>query len=87
MTPKRKKNALITGGAGFIGSYLADDLLEHGYRIYAIDNLSTGSLENIKHLRKNPNFIFEVGSIMDVQLMNRLRTPIRAILPRSATRL
>ena len=72
MTPKRKKNALITGGAGFIGSYLADDLLEHGYRIYAIDNLSTGSLENIKHLRKNPNFIFEVGSIMDVQLMNRL---------------
>jgi len=79
MTPKRKKTALITGGAGFIGSYLADDLLGRGYRIYAIDNLSTGSLENIKHLRKNPDFIFEVGSIMDIQLMNKLVEPCELI--------
>jgi nucleoside-diphosphate-sugar epimerase len=48
MTPKKKKAALVTGGAGFIGSYLAEELLSQGYRVYAIDNLSTGSLDNIK---------------------------------------
>jgi UDP-glucose 4-epimerase len=72
MTPKKKKAALVTGGAGFIGSYLAEELLNQGYRVYAIDNLSTGSLDNIKGLREHPDFNFVVGSIMDEPLMERL---------------
>ena len=49
---------LITGGAGFIGSHLCKLLLGCGYRVVAIDNLSTGWLENIEHLRPLPNFLF-----------------------------
>ena len=47
---------LITGGAGFIGSHLADRLLEMGEEVYAIDDLSTGSLKNVDHLQNNPLF-------------------------------
>jgi UDP-glucose 4-epimerase len=72
MNPKKKKSALITGGAGFISSHLAEDLLDRGYKVYAIDNLSTGSLDNIDHLQDNPNFTFEVGTIMDEELMEDL---------------
>jgi len=63
---------LITGGAGFIGSYLAEKLLELGCHVMAVDNLSTGKLENIKHLQDNPNFEFITGTIMDEILMAEL---------------
>jgi dTDP-glucose 4,6-dehydratase len=46
-----KKHALVTGGAGFIGSYLCEMLLSEGYRVVCMDNLRTGSMENIAHLR------------------------------------
>lgn len=72
MNVKKRKSALITGGAGFIGSYLAEDLLRQGYKVYAVDNLSTGNLDNIVHLQDNPNFVFEVGTIMDKDLMEEL---------------
>jgi nucleoside-diphosphate-sugar epimerase len=49
---------LITGGAGFIGSHLAETLLERGERVLALDNLSSGSVKNIAHLRGNPRFVF-----------------------------
>jgi len=62
---------LITGGAGFVGSYLADELIRRGYSVSAIDNLSTGKLENIAHLRGNPDFEFTTGNIMDETLMDR----------------
>jgi dTDP-glucose 4,6-dehydratase len=52
------KTILITGGAGFIGSHLCDFLLNKGYKVIAMDNLVTGELENIEHLRSNKNFIF-----------------------------
>jgi len=52
----RKPRALITGGAGFIGSHLCERLLDEGYRVICIDNLRTGSLENIAHLRDEPDF-------------------------------
>ena len=52
------KTILITGGAGFIGSHLCDFLLDKGYKVIALDNLITGSLENIEHLRKNKNFSY-----------------------------
>jgi len=66
------KKALITGGAGFIGSYLAEGLLSQGYKVTVIDDLSTGSLENIKHLKSDKNFKIIVDTIMNQKLMERL---------------
>ncbi len=43
--------SLVTGGAGFLGSHLCDHLLEHGHRVICVDNLETGSLANIEHIR------------------------------------
>ena len=54
----KMKNALVTGGAGFIGSHLCDFLLNKGFRVICIDNLITGSMGNIKHIKKNKNFKF-----------------------------
>ena len=58
-------NVLITGGAGFIGSHLADHLLGNGHRVAVLDDLSTGTLENIDHLASNPDFTPVVASIFD----------------------
>src|SRR3989338_5893453 len=52
------KTALITGGAGFLGSHLCDRFLKEGYRVISMDNLITGSLVNISHLEANLNFKF-----------------------------
>lgn len=56
---------LITGGAGFIGSHLADHLLSLGDEVWAVDDLSTGSIENIEHLKNNPRFHYQIESIMN----------------------
>lgn len=53
-----KKNILITGGAGFVGSHLCELLLDEGYRVICMDNLITGKLKNIAHLRGNKDFQF-----------------------------
>lgn len=58
---------LVTGGAGFIGSNLCDKLISMGYKVRCLDNLSTGSKDNIKHLLNNPNFEFFIGDIIDYQ--------------------
>jgi dTDP-glucose 4,6-dehydratase len=52
----RRPRALVTGGAGFVGSYLCERLLLEGYRVVCMDNLRTGSLENLAHLEDEPNF-------------------------------
>ncbi|HET6875841.1 MAG TPA: NAD-dependent epimerase/dehydratase family protein [Acidimicrobiales bacterium] len=62
--------ALITGGAGFIGSHLADYLLARGDEVIALDNLSTGRYENIEHLLGRRNFEFELGSILNADLVD-----------------
>jgi len=67
-----KKNALITGGAGFVGSHLAEELLSRGYNVTAIDNLSTGKLENIAGLKENGKFKFITGNILNEDLMDEL---------------
>lgn len=56
MTTSQK--VLVTGGAGFIGSHLGDELVSYGYEVFCIDNLITGSKENIAHLQKKPRFHF-----------------------------
>jgi len=51
--------AVVSGGAGFLGSHLCDYLLEKGHRVICVDNLDTGSLQNIEHLKNGENFLFE----------------------------
>ena len=63
---------LITGGAGFIGSHLAEHLLGRGEKVYVVDDLSTGSMDNIAHLVDHPNFFYEIDTIMNERLMERL---------------
>jgi dTDP-glucose 4,6-dehydratase len=53
-----KKIAVVTGGAGFLGSHLSDRLIAEGFRVVAIDNLITGSTDNIAHLAGNQDFTF-----------------------------
>jgi UDP-glucose 4-epimerase len=64
--------ALITGGAGFIGSHLAEHLLNHGYTVWVIDNLSTGNENNIKAALGQPNFKFVWGCVKDMAVLHDL---------------
>ena len=61
----KNKHALITGGAGFIGSNIVAFLLEHGLRVSVLDNLSTGKRSNLREFMDNPNFRFIEGDITD----------------------
>src|SRR5204863_877123 len=63
---------LITGGAGFIGSHLADKLLAEGNEITVIDNLSTGRYSNIEHLEGHDKFRLIIDTVLDVKLMEDL---------------
>jgi len=63
---------LITGGAGFIGSHLAERLLEKGDRTVLLDNLSTGSMENIRHLKGSENLEYHLDGIENKQLLAEL---------------
>jgi len=64
--------ALITGGAGFIGSHLAESLLEQGHSVTAVDNVSTGSLDNVAGLTDHPRFQIVMESITNEVVMDRL---------------
>jgi nucleoside-diphosphate-sugar epimerase len=64
--------ALITGGAGFIGSHLAEALLDHGYKVLVIDNLSTGSIDNITHLKGRADFEYFIDTIENEPLLAEL---------------
>jgi UDP-glucose 4-epimerase len=64
--------ALITGGAGFIGSHLAERLLAEYHEVLVLDNLSTGSIENIAHLKGRPGFSYAIDSVTNESLLAEL---------------
>jgi UDP-glucose 4-epimerase len=63
---------LVTGGAGFIGSHLCEKLLEDGCEVWALDDLSTGSLSNVEHLRDRRDFHLVVDSVLSHSVVNEL---------------
>jgi UDP-glucose 4-epimerase len=60
---------LITGGAGFVGSHLAEALLERGDEVFVLDDLSTGSIDNIAHLKPHPKFHYTIDSVTNEPLL------------------
>ncbi len=67
-----RQHILITGGAGFIGSHLAETLLAEGHCVTVIDDLSTGQMRNVAHLRDNPSFTLVIDTITHAMVMDRL---------------
>lgn len=65
-------NVLITGGCGFIGSFLAERMLGDGHGVVVLDNLSTGSLDNVAHLEDRSGFERVIGSVRDQSLVIEL---------------
>jgi UDP-glucose 4-epimerase len=63
---------LVTGGAGFIGSHLVEALVQRGDEVWALDDLSTGSRDNLEGLQDEPRFHFVEGSVMDPDLVQKL---------------
>jgi len=63
---------LVTGGAGFIGSHLAEELLQRGHEVWSLDDLSTGRLENLQSFERHPRFRFLEGNVMDSALVHGL---------------
>ena len=63
---------LITGGAGFVGSHLSEAFLERGDEVYVLDNLSTGSIDNIAHLKQHPRFHYTIEAVENEPLVAEL---------------
>ena len=80
--PETKRKALITGGAGFIGSHLAEVLLADGWEVFALDDLSTGSIQNVAHLKDRRDFHLVVDSVLSPAVLS----PQKAIAQEKETR-
>ncbi len=63
---------LITGGAGFVGSHLSEALLERGDEVFILDNLSTGSIDNVVHLKDNPKFHYTIDTVTNEPVLAEL---------------
>jgi len=70
--PIEMRKAIVTGGAGFIGSYITEGLVRRGYQVIIIDNLSSGKLSNIKSILNGKNVQLTQGSILNLPLMRQL---------------
>jgi hypothetical protein len=80
LTDCSPRNCVVTGGAGFIGSHLADALLHEGHTVVAVDNLSTGRRSNIEHLLDHPRFRFVHADINDRIVIDRLSSEASLIV-------
>src|ERR1700746_800630 len=78
------RGALITGGAGFIGSHLAELLLSDGWSVWVLDDLSTGSYENIAHLREDDRFHLVVDTMLSRTVVNELVNKVDVVYPLGA---
>src|SRR5580700_10401938 len=71
--------ALITGGAGFIGSHLAEHLLTAGHEVVVLDDLATGSLDNLSSISDHPRLRYVPGSVLDAALVDTLAGQVDTI--------
>src|SRR5258708_814328 len=76
---RNTQHALITGGAGFIGSHLAERLLADGARVSVIDDLSTGSLDNLKAVQANPRFRFIQAKVSECSELSTLMAEVNQV--------
>jgi UDP-glucose 4-epimerase len=80
--PKESPEArryLVTGGAGFIGSHLSERLLNEGHEVVAFDDLSTGRLDNLRHLEGNPRFDYVIESVTNEPLLQNIINDVDAV--------
>jgi len=80
----KSKRVVITGGAGFIGSHLAEELARRGYYTIILDNLSSGKIENIRNLLKNDNVEFIQGSVTDLTLLQEVFKGVQYVFHQAA---
>ncbi|MEE9399838.1 MAG: SDR family oxidoreductase [Dehalococcoidales bacterium] len=78
------EKVIVTGGAGFIGSHLAEELVNRGYQVTIVDNLSTGKLENIEELLGTANVEFIQGSITDLPVLQKAFSYAKYVFHQSA---
>ena len=78
-------NILITGGAGFIGSHLAEYLIRHKQHVYIVDDLSTGSIDNLITIQNSPFLHFFKDSLLNESLINKLINCVDHIYHLAAT--
>ena len=69
----------MTGGAGFIGSHLVDELIESGYAVRIIDNLSSGSLDLIQHQLSNPKVEFIEGDLTSIEVVMKVMEDVECV--------
>ncbi|MBS1850174.1 MAG: GDP-mannose 4,6-dehydratase [Acidobacteria bacterium] len=74
-----QKKVMVTGAAGFLGSHLTDSLLKSGYHVIGVDNLSHGSLENLKDARSNANFEFHQQDVCDLDGLRKISAGVSMI--------
>lgn len=80
----KSKRVVVTGGAGFIGSHLAEELARQGYYTIILDNLSSGKIENIRNLLKNDNVEFIQGSVTDLALLQEVFRGVQYVFHQAA---
>jgi UDP-glucose 4-epimerase len=71
--------ALITGGAGFVGSHLCEVLLDQGWEVQILDDLSTGTLDNVAHLMARPGFSYAIDTVLNEMVLDRLTSECEVI--------
>src|SRR5438105_8540262 len=77
---RKHMRVLITGGAGFIGSHLCEAMLDRGDEVFVLDDLSTGSIENVQHLKANKRFHYAIDSVKNAPLLAEMMDPCDVVV-------